>query len=72
MYGFSRPPSAPSQPRTYSEQIVEPGQGLQEDVGPLVGELVAAGDEEVQRLVQVEVQVPKEAIRQGEAETLPL
>lgn len=52
-------PGSPGRP--YSEQIVEPGQGLQEDVGSLVGELVAAGDKEVQGLVQVEVQVPREA-----------
>lgn len=44
-------------PKTYSEQIVEPGQGLQEDVRPLVGELITAGDKEVQGLVQIEVQV---------------
>lgn len=60
----------PLQPRPYSEQIVEPGQGLQEDIGPLVGEFIAASDKEVQGLVQVEVQVPKEATTQGEAKTL--
>lgn len=53
--------SVPWQPRPYSEQIVEPGQGLQEDIGPLIGEFIAASNEEVQGLVQVEVQVPKEA-----------
>lgn len=57
----------------HAEQIVEPGQGLQEDVGTLIGELVAAGNEEVQGLVQVEVQVTvKMTTGQGEARDPPL
>ena len=37
--------------------MVEAGEGLDEDVGTLVAELVAAGGEHVERLVQLEVEV---------------
>ena len=37
--------------------LVEPGQGLDEDVGALVAELVAPGREQVNRLVKIKVQV---------------
>ena len=40
--------------------MVEPGEGLDEDVGALVAELVAAGGEHVERLVQLEVEVAVE------------
>lgn len=43
---------------THTEEVVESREGLQEDVGSLVGKLVASGDEEVEGLIQVEVQVP--------------
>lgn len=40
--------------------MVEPGERLDEDVGALVAELVPAGREEVERVVQVEVEVTVE------------
>ena len=40
--------------------MVESGEGLDEDVGALVAELVAAGGEHVERLVQLEVEVAVE------------
>ena len=40
--------------------MVEPGEGLDEDVCALVAELVAAGGEHVERLVQLEVEVAVE------------
>ena len=35
--------------------MVEPGQGLDEDVCTFIGELVASGRKQVQRLVKVEI-----------------
>ena len=40
--------------------MVEPGEGLDEDVCALVAEFVAAGGEHVERLVQLEVEVAVE------------
>ena len=45
---------------TSLQVVVQPGQGLDEDVPPLVAELVAPGSEEEQSLVQVEVDVTVE------------
>lgn len=39
--------------------MVEASQGLNEQIGPLVGELVATRNEAVQSLVQVKVIVPE-------------
>lgn len=43
---------------THTKEVVEPRKRLQEDVSSFVGKLVASGDEEVEGLLQVEVQVP--------------
>lgn len=40
--------------------VIQSCQGLDEDISALVTELVSSCDEEVQRLVQVEVKVPVE------------
>lgn len=40
--------------------VVKSGEGLDKDIRALVAELVPSGDEEVQRLVQVEVKVAVE------------
>lgn len=42
------------------QEVVQPGERLNEDVRALVAELVSAGDEEVQGFVQVEVEMPVE------------
>lgn len=52
-HGATVPSGAP-----YPQEVVEPGQGLDEQVSPLVGELVTSSNEEEEGLLQVEVQVP--------------
>lgn len=42
------------------QQVIEAGQRFDEHVGALVAELVAAGDEQVQRFVQIEIEVAVE------------
>jgi len=39
--------------------VVETRQRLDEHVGSFVGELVASGGEKVQRLIEIEIQMPK-------------
>ena len=45
------------------EEVVESGERLDEHVAALVGELIASGREEVQRLVEVKVVVPREPVK---------
>lgn len=41
----------------YPQEVVQSGQGLDEQISPLVGKLIASSNEEEERLLQVEVQV---------------
>ena len=43
----------------YLEVVVEPRERLDENVGSFVAELITTGNEEIERLVQVKVKVPK-------------
>lgn len=52
---FTAAPAAAGAP--YPQEVVEPGQGLDEQIGPLVGKLITSSNEEEEGLVQVEVQV---------------
>ena len=45
--------------------MVEPGQGLDEDVCTFIGELVASGRKQVQRLIEVEIIVTEITSSQG-------
>lgn len=41
----------------YPQEVVQSGQGLDEQISPLVGKLITSSNEEEEGLLQVEVQV---------------
>jgi hypothetical protein len=45
--------------KTHLKIVVQTSERLDEDISALVAKLVAAGDEKVQRLVQIEVEMPE-------------